>query len=370
MKAEETSYISEPAADNGTLAEIKIRQLLLEGHSPSEAVAHLSDLMLREDLPEVELKALVNFFYNSGHYQAALKGLLNSLRELKIPYWPLLAELVAMAPKRVTKDLIKATLKGAQKQDRSAQLVMSRALDSYEPKLLQLRKEALQERQRRHLDRIQDLKDRLQFFRSQQLMSEERKTLTLLRQIHPADSELQEAESDFEDRWAREVLSRGPFTDPHLTEAESSRLQADVLSEEEEALAKLLAEEVLSLTQNHPEQVYNFALFLWFIRLPKETLSVLDQAQEASASVDWLKLECLLESHRYVDALEWIRQLQVNYAEDPETAFASSYARAKALWGLKQGAQAIEVLESIVRIRPHYRAAHSLLKSWSEEKVV
>jgi hypothetical protein len=58
--------------------------------------------------------------------------------------------------------------------------------------------------------------------------------------------------------------------------------------------------------------------------------------------------------------------MEIKYISDPETTFAVSYLRAQALQGLGQHGSALEIMQSIVRVRPNYRSAHSLILEWTE----
>ena len=109
---------------------------------------------------------------------------------------------------------------------------------------------------------------------------------------------------------------------------------------------------------------YNLAIGLYFIELYHEALQVIRRAPESSAK-DWFYLELLLRCGRYLECLDEVNQIELKYSADPESTFAATYIRAQALWGLGQTGSAIELLRSIVDIRPSYRSAHSLLNEWA-----
>jgi thioredoxin-like negative regulator of GroEL len=84
----------------------------------------------------------------------------------------------------------------------------------------------------------------------------------------------------------------------------------------------------------------------------------------STLAVDWLYLDVLLKCRRYAEGLDALLTLERRYANDPETTFAATYARAQALAGLGQVGAAAALLKSLVSIRPGYRSAHSLLLQW------
>ena len=109
---------------------------------------------------------------------------------------------------------------------------------------------------------------------------------------------------------------------------------------------------------------YDLAMNLHFMDFNLEALEILRVAPPSPA-VDWLTLELMIQSRRFVDALSQAAHLEAAYAEDPDAAFAVTYARARALKGLGQVELAIDLLRSLIRVRPAYKSAQSLLMDWS-----
>ncbi len=346
---------------------MQIQTALLEKSSVSEISFQLFERILEAESSDEDIRSICVFFLNSGQFQLCAQALIELLKLQRRLPWELVPEILSKGPQSLPKDLIQAMLKGAKRQGQLSELATTSALDSREPQLVELRKQGQIERQRAYEERLTQLKEKLFFLRDQQLLKEERKLLTELLNLAPLDPELLQAQGDFAERWAREVIARGPSSETSDKEDLVKRLH--LLPEEKQA-AEFLSEQVFLLAKKNPHQAYDLALLLWFVGLPTDAMKVLEEFCEPSVAVDWLKVEALLESHHYLDCLELLRELESRYGEDPETNFASSYAKAKALWGLKQGFQAIETIRSITRIRPNYRAAQSLLKAWSEEKVV
>lgn len=124
------------------------------------------------------------------------------------------------------------------------------------------------------------------------------------------------------------------------------------------------AEEIAQVDNN---KAYDLAIGLHFVGDFATAEIILSYAPSGLAA-DWFKAELLVNCRRYVDALEWIQNLELRYQNDPETTFASVYLRAQCLRGLGKTAEAIELLGSVVNMRPHYRSSHSLLLAWQEQK--
>ncbi|NJL25310.1 MAG: hypothetical protein HC902_09105 [Calothrix sp. SM1_5_4] len=109
----------------------------------------------------------------------------------------------------------------------------------------------------------------------------------------------------------------------------------------------------------------DLAVAFWFLDEYGQALEILKWAEPSTAN-DWLHAELLFASRRYVEALELLNHLEVKYVNDPEATFSVSYIRAQCLRGLGQQAAALEILRSIVRIRPNYRSANALILAWTE----
>jgi tetratricopeptide (TPR) repeat protein len=113
-----------------------------------------------------------------------------------------------------------------------------------------------------------------------------------------------------------------------------------------------------------PDLAYDLAMGLQMMDFHSEALQILALASPSPA-VDWLRLELEVRARRFVTALEEAHRLETLYASDPDAAFAATYARARALYGLGEKQTAIDLLRGLVKIRPHYRSAHSLLLDWA-----
>ncbi|HEX4926005.1 MAG TPA: hypothetical protein VFV50_18070, partial [Bdellovibrionales bacterium] len=97
-------------------------------------------------------------------------------------------------------------------------------------------------------------------------------------------------------------------------------------------------------------------------------LEALAFARPQTPASQWLELDLLLETQRYVEVLQQADRLERKYSSDPDASFSAAYARAIALHGLGERTQATTLLEGIVKVRPTYRSAHSMLLKWKDEE--
>ena len=99
----------------------------------------------------------------------------------------------------------------------------------------------------------------------------------------------------------------------------------------------------------------------------EDSLHILSFSNDESEAFLWFRLEALLKARHFVEVLHEITHIELQFAHEPETFFATAYLRAQAYWGLGQKHSAMEVMDSVLVSRPHYRAASALLSLWSQQ---
>ena len=217
-------------------------------------------------------------------------------------------------------------------------------------------------------DRLNEQKmqllDQLQFFRSQRMHEEEAAAIKKLQALFPDDSAFRLSEADLAERWAREVLANYSNRSRIISEDIFERAQA--AHPELKTTRDIVALQAQTIAKEQSEAAYDLAVMFVFMESYASALEVLEQAKP-SMKRDWFRLELLLKAREFATALEESNRLESLYSNDPDSTFAATYARARALWGLGQSASAIEIMRSIVSVRPQYRSARSLLLDWGGE---
>lgn len=342
--------------------EAEIQALLADLRDPQKVADDLVRRWNLQMLSEDEQMSTAEFMVAAGLYPAlfeVIRSLL--LKRLPIP-WAAVAEAVGRSRVKPSDAEIDAIFDGAREQNAVAELVRSRQLDLWSRKFIDARGEVENVR-KIELERKKDeIRDKLQFLRANRLQEQEKQVLEEFRAIAPQDPQLVREQESFDMRWARDVLARRT----PLEEASADELlrRAERLTPEQEASKSLLVSRTKELAKNSPRAAYDLALSLHFMDFNAEALEVLSVAPP-SPSADWLRLELMIMARKYVDALAEASNLEARYASDPEAAFAITYARARALKGLGQVELATDLLRSLVRVRPSYKSAQSLLMDWS-----
>ena len=278
---------------------------------------------------------------------------------IRIP-WANYIDILARHKITPKKEVIESVIKGARRQEAVEDLTLSQAWDVHDSRFAEMRAQIYKERVGREHKQKEMLIEKLGFFQNQRLVEEENRVLKLLGKMYPGDEKIVALAKDFEERWARHIIAK------RSAAAETDRLERTVtaLNEDQQEWGKFLSNEMLKLIKKYPDAAYDFAIALQTMDFAEHALTVLQSAPDSLAK-DWLMPEILLGSGRYIDCLEFLLRLERKYGSDPETTFAVVYLKAQAMWLLDQQTTAIELMQSVVNIRPGYRSAASLLGQWN-----
>lgn len=344
-----------------TPLESEINTLLREKKDPQLVAEDLIYRWRHRLLNEEEQIDCAQFLLAAGLYRHLFTEIHRLILESEKLPWAQLAEALGRMGFKPDDYEVHALFEAAGSQNAVAHLLRSRQLDLYSRTFGEKRAELHDSIKRAIFDRKQALKDQIQFMRAQRLYEQELKLIEELEALFPSEVDAQEEKNELRLRWAREVVANArTATDPAL----DLERKLEYLSPEEENVKALLVERAHEIAKQKPELAYDLAIGLNAMGFAREALAVLEHAEPAPA-VDWLKLELMIGARQFVSALEEATRLEETYASEPETIFASTYARARALHGLGEAASAIDLLRGLVRVRPNYKSAQSLLLDWS-----
>jgi hypothetical protein len=310
-----------------------------------------------------EQRDCAQFFNAAGLHQNLFQQIRLQTADNAIIPWAQYADAVGLSRIKPSGAELDAIFEGAKEQSCLSELVLSHQLDIWSRKFAETRAKIVRLREEELEAKRLKLKDELEFMRSNRLVEEEGRVLNEVEALFPADVEVKQERESYEMRWAREVLAKATleFESP---QADDLARRADRLTPEQDAAKKLIVSRALSAATESPHLAYELALALHFMDFHTDAINVLAKASSAP-SVDWLRLDLLIAARLFVDALDESQRLESAYASDPESTFASAYARARALKGLGQNELAIELMRGIVRVRPGYKSAQSFLMDWS-----
>jgi tetratricopeptide (TPR) repeat protein len=344
--------------------ETELRDLLSDLRDP-RAVAE--DLVRRWNMrllgPD-EQKDAAQFFLSAGLYGVFFDQIRTICDGADEVPWAQLAEAVGRAKIKPTDKELDAIFEGAKAQNALSDLVRSHQLDLWSRKFSEHRSRIQHLRAKDLEAKKQELKDKLQFMRSNRLVDQEAELLKEAEAMFPSDLEMKSERESFEMRWARDVIARAGLA-VESPEPEDLERRAERLTPEQIATRDLIVERAKEVAAANANLAYDLALALHFMEFHTDAIEILNHVPESTPSIDWLRLDLMIFARLFVDALSEATRLEELYADDPESAFAATYARAHALKGLGQDEMAVDLLRGLVRVRPGYKSAQSFLMDWS-----
>jgi hypothetical protein len=305
--------------------------MLIESDNP---VLVADDLLRRWERGELSWKdqeITSEFLVNAGFTSAFFQQVIKALRaRQKIP-WTSLMNALGQVNARLTREEIDQILVGAAEEDALSEISRSRALDAQDARFQKIRG----------------------------TVREERKLKLVQVPAPPAPN----PHTVVGDR-TRPLIE--PAKTRRLSLSEWARRAEEARPEAKEKYEQI-AQAMVKQSEREPLSAYDIAISLRFMGLPQEALRALHHSPPRPGAL-WLELDLLVETERFVEVLDKAKTLERKFSRDPEASFSAGYARAIALHGLGQKDEAKILLEGIVKVRPNYRSAHSLLMKWKAEE--
>ncbi len=336
---------------------------LLKRWSNTEKVAEiLSDRLEKSELPIAHELAIMSFLLQSGYLKLLFNPLLKRLQNDRPTSWLALIEIMSRNDVKPNREALNSIFEGALKHQMLENLILSHGWDNYDTRFQKLRDELRKRLQDEILQKKNTLKEKLGFLANHRMIEEEERILESLLNMFPEDQEIQAYQLGFKERWARNILSTS--NQNYLTPTTEERM-AIKWTENETALLDSWLATAKKISDARPEMAYMFTIFFIFAEAWEQALQILSLAPP-SKNRDWLRLDILIHCRLFVDCLSEVDQTEMTHSDDPETSFSAAYTRAHALHGLGQHTAAMEILQSIIEIRPNYRSAQTLLAEWTE----
>jgi thioredoxin-like negative regulator of GroEL len=203
--------------------------------------------------------------------------------------------------------------------------------------------------------------EKFEFLQNERMTAQAAEVLEQIRKLYPDEPEFEAMEQNFKEQWAKEIVSSRAST---AEETEIYEPKPEPPSEADAEMVRMFVQETKTLSKKAKTLAYDMMICLWFMEEFANAVELLPAAPE-NAATDWLAAELLFASRRYVECLDALNDLEVKYANDPESTFAVSYLRAQAMKKVGQHDKALEILLSIAQVRPNYRSAQRLILEWT-----
>jgi hypothetical protein len=311
-------------------------------------------------LPSVKetVREICRFLLNGGLNQVLVRFCLRHLTNEKFPFpWAYFLEAIERSGAELDHEVIQYIAKGLESTRAEKEIAFLagafRFVDDPSGLKSQLRKSRLED----YAKLRSRLKDEALTLRSQQIFDQEKALLIKMEKMFPGDVEISNDLRNHRELRAMDVLSRrsplgrGARTTETPSTAEAQQLTSQLRASFQESLA------------TEPGLTFDFAVAAFMIEDYETCLELLSEL-DLTLEQKWFQLEVKLKCRRFLEVLSELTKIEVNESNDPETFFATAYLRAQAYWGLEQKHTAIEVLESILSVRPQYRSGATLLDIW------
>ncbi|MGE4132463.1 MAG: tol-pal system YbgF family protein [Bdellovibrionales bacterium] len=360
MKIACLSELSTKGITVENINELELRKWLLKKPSSAELVRRVVRAILSAGTSWDEKRVLWLFLFQTGRDSTLANSIIQVLAHKgRIPYDALI-EMCNRNRVRPTKIVIESVLKGVRKQEGVEELISATGWDKWDQRFSVMRRELLGRRVSSAVQMKETMLEKFQFLHNQRLTEQAGRVLRRMLDLFPEDNSLKKMKADFDEQWARDVLSNHIAT---LSNEKIERAVQEKSSSDEEMLASFLAAGE-KIAMEHREFAADLAVGFLFMQDYMRSLEILPWASPTVAN-EWLRTELLVLARRFVEALDLLNQMEVRYANDPETAFAVSYMRAMCFRELGQKDAALEIMRSIARVRPNYRSAQALIQDWT-----
>ncbi len=278
-------------------------------------------------------------------------------------HWGIFIETLAKTKAKPGQSVLESLFKGIKRQSGAEEIWAAHSWDNLDSRFASIRTSTAGQKYKAASERRSSLLEKFHFLNSHRLREQAERVLKHLLFLYPHEPDFRDMKYNFDEERAREIISH--HFSSNVAPAE---MTVPELTKEEEALVRTWIAAGAKITAKHPEAAYDLAIGLQFMDADEASLHFARMAQNglsAGVGPDWLAAELMLKLKRYVELLELLEHLEIKYGDDPETAFAAAYLRAQALKALGESATAVEILRSIVHVRPNYRSVGHLMKEWN-----
>jgi len=338
--------------------------MLNEGHTLVEVSESLLLKSASSKISRKELYQIAQFFLLAGLHKDFFRQFPRRFFEKELITWPQFVEILIQNKIKISNRVIQAIYEGCDETKSLKHLALNKKWLTYDIRFQKIRQN-LWEKKVENLEKMrQNLIQKIEFLKNHRLIEDEKKAYLKYMEVFPEDDSIQQLYEDFKERQARDLINKKI---EQKKVKEISITTSEYVDIEEARLAQRLLDEVMKMVQSQPHLAYNFSIMFVFFEMFDLALKLLEFAPKNPSSL-WLKMELLFLNEDYFKLLTEAELLERDSQfENIEDSLALIYYKARAYKFLNQKSQAAELLNSILKIRPHYRSAQTLLSEILEE---
>ncbi len=236
--------------------------------------------------------------------------------------------------------------------------LMSFCIDS--PEMVQLWNQKKKNVTQHYEERRSSLLKELNFAKNQNLKEKRIEALNQLKKFFPNDKSIESVFQSEKEFHARHIYNK-------LNSKRDKKMyvkkETIVFTKDDEVAMFKTIKKYLKKDANY---AYDFSVMFMEMDLPLMGLKVIDLLKKKSNRLGWHELQLCLEGKQFARALSLIAQIQKNKV-DTDRSFSLLYYQALALNGLGHRAEAVKIIKNILKIRPQFKSASSLLLEWEAD---
>lgn len=229
------------------------------------------------------------------------------------------------------------------------------------PELISLWQKTKQDALTNYESKKKELLSSLDFARQQGFKDQRIKILDELKMLYPGDPEILKAFESEREHLARSTIHK--VFQKKLAQSDWFPTVSDIDPE----IAKKIFKSSKKYLKKKPQMALDIAIMFYQMEMYPEALLIIDTISEKTAHVLWYALQISIDGKQFARALSIIDVLRHKQLTS-DHSFSLLYYQALALFGLGQRSEAKQIIANIVKIRPDFRSADSLLLDWENEK--
>lgn len=308
-----------------------------------------------EKLTKEQKREVFHFLYLSGQHKTFLSALrmeINS-EEPFIPWTHLFAVLNAAG--KLNPEVVKNFVNSSATSSEVGRFRIN------QPDLITLWNKRKQEASKRYEDRKHELIKELEFARRQGFKDQRQRLLDELKSLYPDDAEVEATFQVEREFMARSTIHK--VFQKKLAQSDWFPTSTDI----DPDIAKQMLRSAKKYLKKNPVMALDMSLLFYQMDMYEEALTIIDGMPEKTSHTLWYALQIAIDGKQFARALSIIDNLRHKQL-NTEHSFSLLYHQALALFGLGQKSEAKQIIANIVKIRPEFRSADSLLLEWENEK--
>ncbi len=344
--------------------ELRIRNMMNEHRHMDEIVEMLLNTSASSKVQKSDLSTIAQFFVNSGYHKEYFRQFPRRFYEQSGITWTHFVEILLRQNIDIPNKVIEAIREGCEKTKSQENLCLNKKWLSVDDSLEPTRQKLWESKKNNQEKTRQIMIQKIHFFRTQRLLSDEKKAFAKFKEMFPNDDTLNSLYEEFKERQARSVVNRRNEENKFRKLKETD---SQPISLEEKKIVDVVYNYCEVLTDLSSSDLHNLSIMFTNFEQYSYALNILNRINRPQIEDLLLKLELLMLSENYFEVLTHIEEIEKDYYENVEINFGLVYSKAQAYNFLNQKAKAANLLRSIVKLRPNYRSAQSLLNSIVEE---